>query len=353
MEVPRNAFRAMIFYDYKRGLTYDQSHQNLVAAFGDNSPSLSTISYWFREFKRGRCTLEDEPRPGRPAVAVCAENIIATEKLIKENRNITHRDIQEELGIGSSAVDIILHKHLGVRKLASRWIPHLLTEEQKQARVDWCRFMLEKFDGGSSKQVFNIVTGDESWIYNYDPETKQQSTVWVFEKEEMPTKVIRGKSANKKMIAAFFRCSGPVAVIPLEDRKTVTADWYTEVCLPQVFEKLCSDRPRSGLRGILLHHDNATPHTAAKTLNFLHESGVQLVTHPPYSPDLAPNDFFLFPLIKKTMRGKRFPDANAAVAEFQRILDDLPKKEFSACFEKWFQRMKKCIMAKGEYFEKQ
>lgn len=100
MEVPRNAFRAMIFYDYKRGLTYDQSHQNLMAAFDDNSPSLSTISYWFREFKRGRSTLEDEPRPGRPAVAVCAENIIATEKLIKEKRNITHREIQDELGIG-------------------------------------------------------------------------------------------------------------------------------------------------------------------------------------------------------------------------------------------------------------
>lgn len=107
------------------------------------------------------------------------------------------------------------------------------------------------------------------------------------------------------------------------------------------------------MRGILLHHDNATPHTAAKTLNFLYESGVQLVTHPTYSPDLAPSDFLLFPKIKKSMCAKRFPDANAAVAEFQRMFEDLPKMEFIAWFEKWFQRMNTCIMAKGEHFEKQ
>lgn len=117
MEVPRTAFRAMIFYDYKRGLTYDQSHQNLGVAFGDNSPSLSTVSHWFREFKRGRCTLEDELRPGRSPVAVCAKSVSVTQKLLKENRNITHREIQQQLSIGSSAVDNILHQQLGVRKL--------------------------------------------------------------------------------------------------------------------------------------------------------------------------------------------------------------------------------------------
>ena len=64
------------------------------------------------------------------------------------------------------------------------------------------------------------------------------------------------------MIAAFFRKNGPIAVIPLEDRKTVNADWYTEVCLPKVFDKLLEERPGTGLRGILLHHDNATPDMA-------------------------------------------------------------------------------------------
>lgn len=353
MSIPRTAFRAMIFYDYKRQLGYQQSHENLTAAFGDAAPSLSAVSHWFREFRRGRELLEDEARPGRPAEAACSENVDRVASLIQSNRNITYREIQEEVKIGSSAVNTILHKHLGVRKLASRWIPHLLSESQKQDRVDWCKFMLQKFDGGASKQVAYIVTGDESWVYSYDPETKQQSSVWVFEDEDLPTKVIRGRSVNKKMIAVFFRRSGPVAVIPLEDRRTVNSEWYCEVALPQMFAKLQTGRQRTGLRNILVHHDNASSHTAARTLDFLKDSGVQLVTHPPYSPDLAPCDFFLFPTVKKMMRGKRFSSADAAVTEFQRIFEDLSENEFSECFKKWFQRMHKCISLNGEYFEKQ
>jgi histone-lysine N-methyltransferase SETMAR len=146
--------------------------------------------------------------------------------MIKEHRNVTFVEIQEALGIGASTVNSILHEYLGVRKLASRWIPHSLSDEQKEQRVDWCRFMLKKFDNGRSKSVSYIVTGDETWIYAYDPETKQQSTVWVFEDEPAPTKVTRSRSATKQMVAVFFRKSGPVAAIPLVKQRTVNAEWY-------------------------------------------------------------------------------------------------------------------------------
>ena len=58
--------------------------------------------------------------------------------------------------------------------------------------------MLSKLDRGASKEVYNISMDNESWIYNYDPETKQQSAVWVFENEDKLTKVARGKNSNKK-----------------------------------------------------------------------------------------------------------------------------------------------------------
>ena len=57
--------------------------------------------------------------------------------------------------------------------------------------------MLEKYDSGASKDVYKIITGDEFWIYAYKPETKQQSTVRVFEDEPNPTKVVRGRSTSK------------------------------------------------------------------------------------------------------------------------------------------------------------
>ena len=92
----------------------------------------------------------------------------------------------------------------------------------------------------------------------------------------------------------------------LEDRKTVTADWYVNHCLPKVFQAWCKRRPRTGVRGPLLHHDNASAHTAAVTLDFLVANDVQLVIHPRSSPDLAPCDWFLFPSVKWLLKGKQF-----------------------------------------------
>lgn len=77
-----------------------------------------------------------------------------------------------------------------------------------------------------------------------------------------------------------------------------------------------------------------------------------MVGHPPYSPDLAPCDYFLFPKLKKLLRGQRFSDPQTAVATMIDLLYKIPNSEFSNCFDKWFERMEKCIRAKGDYFEK-
>ena len=145
--------------------------------------------------------------------------------------------------------------------------------------------MLIKFGGGRSSSVWDIVTGDATWVYQYDPETKQQSAVWVFPDENPPVKFNINKSASKQMIACFFASFGHVATIPLENRKTITADWYVNHCLLKIFQAWCKWRPRMGARGLPLHHDNASADTAAVTLDFLATNDVQLVTHPPYPPD--------------------------------------------------------------------
>ena len=210
----------------------------------------------------------------------------------------------------------------------------------------------QKFDGGVSKRVYNILTCDETWIYQYDPETKRQSSVWVFAGEDHPLKVRRNRSVGKKMVAAFFCKVGPVAIIPLEDRRTVNADWYINHCLPQTFEAWSLRRPKTGIRGLLLHHDNTSAHTAAKTLNFLAENSVQLVSYSPYSPDLAPCDFFLFPNVKEKIRGIRFDSPEGARLAFQEAIWTLPEDRWHNCFDSWFHCMKLCIESSGKYFRK-
>ena len=350
MELNREHFRAMIFYDFRRGLNQQQCADQLASTFGDEAPSRATVFRWFSEFKRGRTSLQDEIREGRPKSVVTPENIQAVRELILQDRHVTYREIEASLGISSTRMHSILHEHLAVKKICSRWIPHNLTITQKQARVDWCKEMLEKFDHGASKDVYKIVTGDETWIYAYEPETKQQSTVWVFQDESNPTKVVRARSTSKQMVACFFGITGHVTTVPLEQRRTVNSEWYTSICLPEVFTKI---RETNHRRRIILHHDNASSHTSGQTKTFLSSHNIELMGHPPYSPCLAPNDFFLFPHIKKKMRGQRFSTPEEAVDMFKSHVLEVPQSEWKKCFDNWFKRMQKCIDLDGEYFEKQ
>ncbi|CAH1984058.1 unnamed protein product [Acanthoscelides obtectus] len=260
MELNREHFRAIIYYNFQRQLSQQECLAELLSVFGNEAPHQSTIiTRWYGEFKRGR---SDDSRSHR-----C--------KLIIEDRHVTYREIEA--------------------KLVSRWIPHLLTNEQKAARVNWCQKRLTHYC-------------DELWIYCYQPENKRQSAVWVFQGEEKRTKVIRSRSVSK---------TGHIATIPLNEQITVTADWYTTICLPKVITQLRKINPE---RRIILHQDNASSHTAQRTRQYLTEENVELLDHPPYSPDLSPNDLFTFPKIKNRLRGQRFQSPEDAFKNAEEIV---------------------------------
>ena len=94
-------------------------------------------------------------------------------QLILQDRNVTYCGIETTLGISGTSIHSILHEHLTVKKICSLWIPHNLAIAQKKARVDWSKEMLKKYHRGASQHVYDIVTGDESCIYAYEPESKQ------------------------------------------------------------------------------------------------------------------------------------------------------------------------------------
>ncbi|CAH2021675.1 unnamed protein product [Acanthoscelides obtectus] len=319
MELNREHFRAIIYYNFQRQLSQQECLAELLSVFGNEAPHQSTISRWYGEFKRGRVSLSDDPRVGAPRTAVTQENVDAVRKLIIEDRHVIYREIEASLKISKTSIQKILHEELGGRKLVSRWIPHLLTEEQKAARVNWCQKTLDRFNSANSKNVYSIFSGDESWIYCYEPENKRQSAVWVFQ----------GEVFRKRWLRHLYH----IATIPLNEQRTL--------------------RKINPERRIILHQDNASSHTAQKTRQYLTEENVELLDHPPYSPDLSPNDFFTFPKIKNRLRGQRLKSPEEAVDAFKNAVLDLPANEWNKCFENWFERIQMCISLRGEYFEKQ
>ncbi|CAK9818963.1 Histone-lysine N-methyltransferase SETMAR [Anthophora quadrimaculata] len=76
------------------------------------------------------------------------------------------------------------------------------------------------------------------------------------------------------------------------------------------------------------------------------------MTHCPYSPDLSPNDFCLFPFVKNKLHGERFSTPEEAVEAFKRHVSEIPSSDWNKCFDNWFLRMQKCLKLKGEYFQK-
>jgi hypothetical protein len=76
-----------------------------------------------------------------------------------------------------------------------------------------------------------------------------------------------------------------------------------------------------------------------------------VISHPPYSLDLAPCDLFLFPKIKMKLKGRRFDDIPTIQQDATSELDNLKVEDFQRCFQKWQKRWDTCILLRGDYFE--
>ena len=90
--------------------------------------------------------------------------------MVREDAHVTYKDIEASLRTGSGCVAKILHIYLRVSKVSSHWVPHSLTDGQKVTRVERCCEKLQRFNNENSRHDSEIITGDETWIYQYDPD---------------------------------------------------------------------------------------------------------------------------------------------------------------------------------------
>ena len=116
-----------------------------------------------------------------------------------------------------------------------------------------------------------------------------------------------------------------------------------------MLKEVTRQRPSSGLTNMKLHHDNAKPHVAKTVKSFLNDNKVLIMDQPPYSPDLAPSDFWLFDYVKAQLSDHS--DPKSLNNQITKILKNTPHVEYLKTFQKWIERMETCIQCGGEYFE--
>ena len=175
------------------------------------------------------------------------------------------------------------------------WVPYLLTDKQKQCRVRLASQVIEKYDKCDPCGLEEIVTGDETWIYHFQPDSKAENKVWVSSEGDRPVIAGRCKTSSRMLPAIFFDSKGPVLHIPVPKGRSITGKFYRESVLTQLVDFYQKRRLRTGVRSIKLLHDNAPAHISTMVQEYLKESGLDVLDHPPYSPDLFPCDFWLFP----------------------------------------------------------
>ena len=125
------------------------------------------------------------------------------------------------------------------------------------------------------------------------------------------------------MFTVFFRSTGVVFVDCLENGKTVCAKYYRDNCLKPTIKKVMEERTKSGVKNMKILHDNAKPHVAKIVKAYLENEGITIIDHPPYSPDLAPCDFWLFSKLKQSLDSH--PDVESLKNQITEVLEAIPK----------------------------
>jgi len=101
----------------------------------------------------------------------------------------------------------------------------------------------------------------------------------------------------------------------------------------------------------MLHHDNAPVHASLLIRSYLAKRQTSVVPHLPYSPDLAPGDFFLFPTLKTTLKGRHFQTTGEVQENAIRKLHAITESAFQEAFQQWKKRWERCIASRGNCFE--
>jgi [histone H3]-lysine36 N-dimethyltransferase SETMAR len=343
--------RAVIKFLTLEGVEYTEIHNRLKNIYKDSAPHRTTVCRWANEFKRGRQSIEDDPRTGRPATAQNEETIDKVQNIVMEDRRIAIEQLADILKISSGSVHTILHDQLRLSKVSARWVPRMLTDVHKQARLNICQQLLDRCADDEDGFFDRIVTGDETWVHYFDPETKRASMEWKHPESPPPRKFKVKSSAGKLLLSVFWDARGVLLIDFLEQGHTITGQYYSNL-LVKLRGNIKSQRRGMLRRGVLLQDDNASPHKCELSKKTVADLGFESVPHPPYSPDLAPSDFYLFGKLKEQLRGTHFTDNDELKIAVTDFFEDQAEDFYKTGILSLKHRWQKCVTLRGDYVEK-
>ena len=244
--------------------------------------------------------MESNSRSRRPSTSRTADNVECVKQMVHGNCQM----IADELEINCDSMWKIIMEDLGMQKICVKMVPKLLDDDQEW-HMEVCQDILKHLQT-EPDLLQRVITADESWIFEYDLETKCQSLQWKYLSSPLPKKARQLRSKIKLMLIAFFDVRGIIHMEFLPQGQTVNQHVYKEI-LQHLLHSVCEMRCELWQDNAwLLYQDNAPAHNALSICQFLTKRNVTVLDHPPYSPDLAPCDFFCSPSSRRSSRESVF-----------------------------------------------
>ncbi|KAK6765366.1 hypothetical protein RB195_025331 [Necator americanus] len=223
-----------------------------------------------------------------------------------------------------------------VKKLG-QWVLHAMSDGNRQRRLDICTQLLSrsrKFD-----LLDTIVTGDEKWAL-YGNHTQKRA--WCAG-DERPDPFVKGEIHEKVMLSVWWGVHGIYRFELLPDNTTVTAEVYCAQ-LQRLADKIRKEQPNP---------DNMRPHITKKTSQKILELGWEVLSHPPYSPNLFPSDYHLFRSLQHHLEEKPYDDRDHLENDLQAFFTSNSPEFYAKGIRDLVRRWQKVADVDGDYFVEQ
>jgi len=265
--------------------------------------------------------------------------------MIWSDRRLTIREIAEDLNISYGSIQ------------------NILTRFEHEASE--CKICSKYFDGRTKATAFVNFFG-VVWLcclrfqlFRKCCHGRWNLGLWLWswdQGSEFSMEITQFSSCEKKHLNQdptsrwwwlFFDLDGIVRAEFVPRNTTVNSEYYKGL-LERLRNYVCRKRPEKWANSFILHHDNVPCHTSLLVWPFLSNKNITVCPHPPYLPDLALCDFWLFPKVKMTMKGKCFELIQDIEAATTVELKTFTKEDFQNYFRKWQERWDKCVQSEGD-----
>ena len=328
---------------FDEGLHYEDIQKQLDIEFGQQAFKKSTIYKYLKKAKLGLPLVEECPYTGN---RLDQQLLITLQQEVDYTPYFSFRSLAYKLNSTPSLIYRYMTQQLHLVFKHTMWIPHDLEFEDKMKRKNLSLQLYQILQKCQTLGYHNIITGDQSWfLYNYAPEG-----AWVLEDEEAPVFSKSKICIEKMMITIIWGVYGTYIIDDLPEGAHYNSQYFIEHVLMPLEEKEKIIWPGRRERKIWLHLDNCRVHNSKVTTEEIESSIFKRTPHPPYSPDIAPSDFYLFGYIKGQLKGHSFENRNDLYEAIIEIIDRIPNEERRLIFDEWKDRCLWIYKHNGEYY---